>query len=159
MRKFILIALSLLAIVTVSCKEETKAEKFERKVNESTEKVIEKAKKIKKPKLEMNMSDPALMGGGAGIIGIIKTGLNYTARGYELTDFVSLSESGMTKKEAEAYLNKKRVKFLNVKRVRAANDKGDVLACHTSISITKNLFRVRTVVENDTCKIVLPIME
>jgi hypothetical protein len=159
MRKFILIALSLLAIVTVSCKEETKAEKFKRKVNESTEKVIEKAKEIKKPKLEMNMSDPALMGGGAGIIGIIKTGLNYTARGYELTDFVSLSESEMTKEEAEAYLNKKRVKFLNVKRVRAANDKGDVLACQTSISITKNLFRGRTVVENDTCKIVLPIME
>lgn len=159
MRKFILIALSLLAIVTFSCKEETKLEKSEIKVNESNEKIIEKYNTIKKPKLEINMSDPALMGGGAGIIGIIKTGLNYTARGYELTDFVSLSESGMTKGEAESYLSKNRVKFLNVKRIRAANDKGDVLACHTSISITKNLFRVRTVVENDTCKIVLPIME
>jgi beta-lactam-binding protein with PASTA domain len=65
----------------------------------------------------------------------------------------------MTKEEAEAYMNKKSVKFLNVKRVSAANAEGDVLACKTSISITKNVFRVRTVVENDTCKIVLPILD
>ena len=90
---------------------------------------------------------------------MIRTCFNYSNRGYEITDFIDLEESGMTKDEAEAYMNKHKVKFLNVKRISAANEKGDILACKTSMSITKNVFRVKTIVENDTCKIVLPILE
>ena len=150
----------LFALLIVSCTEETpKAKLLNKEIPVITDRLIDVTNEVIEKSDVLNMSDPALMGGGSGIIGMIRTCFNYSNRGYEITDFVALEESGMTKDEAEAYMNKHKVKFLNVKRISAANEKGDILACKTSMSITKNVFRVKTIVENDTCKIVLPILE
>ncbi len=161
MRKFILIALSLLAIVAVSCKEETKAENIKKKIEISSKKVNEKVKS-KKDDLVLNMSNPGYMAGSPiyKVISSCIKGEYIDIEGDLLSasNFVSLKESGMTKGEAEDYIQKNKKLLLNTRSMSQPVGK-DILVFKTSISITKNIFKVRYVVENDSCKIVLPIME